>query len=175
MADPGFMIPLNANDYYQFSEGGNRNVCSLANQQTYTQTPWWTNENSQLTGSVDPVTARVGDTVVIQVGVQALVTARGETTPAAIQNVEAWVCYPNTVAGGASDTLVVPSMQNSRFASFSNTTVNAPLVADLGIYQGAACTPISHGSHCHPGPRRRMTFWRARGALLYRRKCGRAC
>ncbi len=40
------------------------------------------------------------------------------------------------MAGGASATLVVPSMQNSKFASFSNTTVNAPLVADLGNYQG---------------------------------------
>ncbi len=68
MTDPGFMIPLNANDYFNFPEGGQRNVCSAANEQTYTQAPWWTNENIQLTGSVDAVTARVGDTVVIQVG-----------------------------------------------------------------------------------------------------------
>ncbi len=124
MSDPGFMIPLNERDYefpWDLSppQAGQRNMCSAANQQTYTKAPWWTCENIQLTGTIDAVTARVGDSVVIQVGRQGLTSSDG-TTAALIQNVQAWVCYPNTVAGGADPTLVVPSMQNNKFASFIN-------------------------------------------------------
>lgn len=130
MPDPGFMIPLNQRDFeFRFDDPGTgRDICSTANEQKYTKAPWWTCENIQLTGSVDAVTARVGDTIVIQVGIEGLPSQGGDTTPAFIQNVQAWVCYPNTVAGGASATLVVPSMQNNKFASFSNTTASAPLV-----------------------------------------------
>ena len=85
---------------------------------------------------MDAATARVGDTVVIQVGIQGL-AGRDGTTPALIQQVQAWVCYPNTVAGGADATLVVPSMQNNAFASFSDTTPNAPVVFS-GAYQDQA-------------------------------------
>src|ERR1039458_1803052 len=113
MADPGFMIPLNERDFFFPNDGGQRNICDPANQNTYTKAPWWTCENIQLTGTVDAVTARAGDTVVIQVGIQGLTAAEGATTPAAIQQVQAWVCYPNTVAGGASATLVVPSDRKS--------------------------------------------------------------
>ncbi|MFT0174273.1 hypothetical protein ACLKMY_35690 [Paraburkholderia mimosarum] len=134
MADPGFMIPLNIRDYQAPFEGtaygGNgRNICSATNQATYTQAPWWTCENIQLTsgGSVTG-SAVVGTTYVIQVGVQGLTAISGATMASSVENVEAWVCYPNTVAGGASATLVVPSMQNNKFASFSDTTPTAPLV-----------------------------------------------
>ncbi len=129
MSDPGFMIPLNIRDYEFPREGGTRDICSPANQTTYTQAPWWTCENIQLTVGGNPTpNAVVGTTYVIQVGIEGLPAEGGDTTPAFIQNVEAWVCYPNTVAGHASATLVVPSMQSSQFASFSNTTSSAPVV-----------------------------------------------
>lgn len=129
MADPGFMIPLNLNDFLFPHDNGTRNICSAANEQTYTKAPWWTCENIQLTAGGTPTpSAVVGTAYVIQVGIEGLPAQGGDTTAAAIQNVQAWVCYPNTVAGGASATLVVPSMQNNKFASFSNTTNTAPLV-----------------------------------------------
>lgn len=136
MADPGFMIPLNELDFDFPNDGGQRNICDATVQQEYTKAPWWTCENIQLTGTVDAVTAKVGDTVVIKVGIQGL-TSGGDTTLALIQNVQAWVCYPNTVAGGADPTLVVPSMQNNAFASFSSTILNAPAVFGGGPYQGS--------------------------------------
>lgn len=129
MSDPGFMIPLNLNDFLFPFDNGGRDICSAANQQTYTKAPWWTCENIQLTaGGTATPNAVVGTSYVIQVGIEGLPAQGGNDTPAAIQNVEAWVCYPNTVTGGASATLVVPSMQNSMFASFSNTTNTAPVV-----------------------------------------------
>jgi hypothetical protein len=135
MTDPGFMIPLNELDFSFPRDAGVRNICDASVEQTYTKASWWTCENIQLTGSVDATTARVGDTIVIQVGIQGLNALEGNTTPAAIQSVQAWVCYPNTVAGGANPTLVVPSMQNNKFAYFSNTTTNAPTVFGGGPYQ----------------------------------------
>ncbi len=139
MSDPGFMIPLNERDYdFPFDseppQAGQRNICSAANQQIYTMAPWWTCENIQLTGTIGVVTARVGDSVVIQVGVQGL-RSGGFTTAALIQNVQAWVCYPNTVAGGADPTLVVPSMQNNKFVSFTNPNPDSPVVFGGGDYQ----------------------------------------
>src|SRR5271168_2829231 len=105
MPDPGFMIPLNLNDFLFPLEGGSRDICSAATQQTYTKAPWWTCENIQLTtGGIATPSAVVGTPYVIQVGIEGLPAQGGDTTPAAIQNVEAWVCYPNTVAGGASAT-----------------------------------------------------------------------
>jgi hypothetical protein len=133
--DPGFMIPLNEQDYFFPNEGGQRNICNLANQNEYTHAPWWTCENIQLTGTVDAVTARVGDKVVIQIGIQGLTNNDGTTSEALIQHVQAWVCYPNTVTGAANATLVVPSMQNSAFASFTNTSASAPEVFGGGDYQ----------------------------------------
>lgn len=133
-SSPGFMIPLNEDDFFFPFDSGTRNICSSANQSTYTHAPWWTCENIQLTGTVDAVTARVGDNVVIQVGVQGLRNADGDS-PSQIQNAQAWVCYPNTVAGAGNATLVVPSMQSNHFASFSNTTPNAPIVFGDSDYE----------------------------------------
>jgi hypothetical protein len=134
---PGFMIALNERDFESPFEGGMRNICLPANQATYTQAEWWTNENIWFTGSVDPTTARVGDTVVIQVGVSGIVFDQASIQQiSAVQNVEAWVCYPNTVPGGANPALVVPSMQNNGFASYSNTTPTAAPVQPTGQYQG---------------------------------------
>jgi hypothetical protein len=91
MAETGFIIPLNLNDY--LGSGQRNNWCG-------TQT-WWTNENIQLSGSsLGPTSARVGDTVSIQVGVQG-VTDQGITEEGKILHVQAWVCYPNTVPGRA--------------------------------------------------------------------------
>lgn len=56
-----FIIPLDLNDY--IGRGWRNNWCN-------TQT-WWTNQNIQLSGSsVSPTSARVGDTVSIQVDIQ---------------------------------------------------------------------------------------------------------
>lgn len=168
--DPGFMIPLNLRDFLFPRDSGQRNICDPANEQTYTQAPWFTCENIQLTQAVDAVTARVGDSVVIQVGIQGLVGVEGNTSAALIQNVQAWVCYPNTVTGGGNATLVVPSMHNNKFASFTNPNPNTPLVfgssntfdyqssAD-GAFQWISLTPWTptmedfmdqggHGGHC---------------------------
>ena len=144
MSDPGFMIPLNLRDFEYWNgyppDGLSRNICSSAYQQTITQAPWWTCGNIQLTaGGTIASSAVVGTPYVIQVGIEGLPALNGDTTPSAIQNVEAWVCYPNTVPGGASPTLVVPSMQGSNFASFSNTTASAPVVFnDPDDYQDPA-------------------------------------
>ncbi|HMK90179.1 MAG TPA: hypothetical protein VK446_11180 [Methylocystis sp.] len=129
MSAIGFMIPLNKADYtsYASNVGGPRNICATD------PSSWWTNENIQFTGTVDATTARVGDTVVIQVGVQGL-TNEGLAAFSVIQNVQAWVCYPNTVAGGASASLVVPSMQNNP-ASYSDTTDSAFEVEGGGVYE----------------------------------------
>jgi len=98
MAEIGFIIPLNLNDY--LAQGQRSNWCG-------TQT-WWTNENIQLSGSsLGPTSAKVGDVVSIQVGVQG-VTDRGATKEGNILHVQAWVCYPNTVPGLAGP--LVPSM-----------------------------------------------------------------
>lgn len=138
MADPGFMIPLNLNDFLFPFEGGTRDICSAAKQQTYTHAPWWTSENVQLTTGGNQVpSAVVGTPYVIQVGIAGAPGGDG-TTPGFIQRVQAWVCFPNTVPGGASGTLVVPSMRNNEFASFSNTTANAPIIfsnAEVSDYQ----------------------------------------
>lgn len=75
----------------------------------------------------------------IQVGVQALEALDGSATPASVLNVEAWVCYPNTVAGGTSVSLVVPSMQNDQFAAYSYTP--NPNDANAVIVDGDQSSP----------------------------------
>ncbi|HME23602.1 MAG TPA: hypothetical protein VKI44_20130 [Acetobacteraceae bacterium] len=103
MAELGFIIPLNLNDYLAFigkPQGDRTNWCST--QQ------WWTNENIQLSGSsLGPTSAKVGDTVSVQVGIQGVLGSHG-TEEGQILHVQAWVCYPNTVPGGAGP--LVPSM-----------------------------------------------------------------
>lgn len=44
----------------------------------------------------------------MQVGVQAVLAAGGVTTENQVQHVQAWVCYPSTMAGAAG--ALVPSM-----------------------------------------------------------------
>jgi hypothetical protein len=104
MADLGFIIPLNLNDYLPFTgkpQGDRTNWCT-------TQT-WWTNENIQLSGSsLGPTSAKVGDTVSIQVGVQGVLGDGGFTEEGQVLHVQAWVCYPSSVPGGAGT--VVSSM-----------------------------------------------------------------
>ena len=117
MANLGFIIPLNLNDFLQ--NGARNNWCGAQS--------WWTNENISLSGTVSATTARVGDTVVIQVGIQGIVDQNGDTSPAVIQNVQAWACYPNTVPGRMDQSLVVGSMQNSNPA-FQDLTGTSKLV-----------------------------------------------
>jgi hypothetical protein len=99
MADLGFIIPLDINDY--LNQGQRVNWCGGT---------WWTNQNLQLSGTVSGTTAKVGDDVTIQVGIQG-VTNQGFTEEAQVQHVQAWVCYPNTMPGRADASLIVFSMQ----------------------------------------------------------------
>ena len=132
----GFMIPVNELDYQTSIDSPTRSICG-ASFESMVGAPWWSCENIQLTGTVSAVKARVGDIVTIQVGVQAL--------PAEfpfeqlIFSAQAWVCYPNTVAGGTDANLVVPSMQNNQFASFSDPSLtSAPAVYNGMIGSGAS-------------------------------------
>jgi|SRR5579863_4989116 len=104
----GFMIPVNELDFQTSLGDSPRNICSSAIESTI-GAPWYTCENIKFTGTVGEVTARVGDNVTIKVGLQALPTE--EPLEQVITSVAAWVCYPNTVTGGADAMLVVPSMQ----------------------------------------------------------------
>jgi hypothetical protein len=105
----GFMIPVNQLDFATILlSGATRNICSSSMEATL-GAPWYACENIQFKGTVDAVTARVGDSVTIQVGLQGLPSPGG--LPQVIVSVGAWVCYPNTVTGGADSSLVVPSMQ----------------------------------------------------------------
>lgn len=139
MADPGFMIPLNANDFNFDVATQGRQLCT-AQAEAITQAPWWTNQNIQLTaGGVVATNATVGTAYVIQVGVQGVHGNEAGDAAAAIQNVQAWVCYPNTLPPGqATARLVVPSMQNNAFASFTDMAANPPLVFGGGPYQDTA-------------------------------------
>jgi len=133
----GFMIPVNELDYQTVLSSVPRNICA-SSFESMIGAPWWTCENIQLTGTVDAVTARVGDTVTIQVGIQALPTL--EVFEQLIFSVQAWVCYPNTVAGETDSSLVVPSMQPpNQFASFFNPSITtAPAVYNSMTYQQAS-------------------------------------
>jgi hypothetical protein len=105
MAELGFIIPLNLNDYLSFSgkpPGDRTNWCT-AHPSTLMGQPFYTNDNLRLSGSsLGPTSAKVGDTVRIQVGVQGVnVGTDGATVEDQILHVQAWICYPNTVAGRA--------------------------------------------------------------------------
>jgi hypothetical protein len=131
----GFMIPVDQLDFATILlSGGSRNICSSSSEATL-GAPWWACENIKLTGTVSEVTARVGDNVTIQVGIQALPTL--EAFKQLILSVQAWVCYPNTVAGGADASLVVPSMQGNQFASFNwgGPLSGAPAITNNMNYQ----------------------------------------
>ena len=127
----GFMIPLNELDFQTVLNSSTRNICSASTEQLL-QANWWTCENIRMTGTVLYVTAQVGDNVTIQVGIQALPTL--EPGEQVVLSVQAWVCYPNTVAGGAAESLVVPSMQNNQFASYDWSTSGQPLSDAPTVY-----------------------------------------
>ena len=130
----GFMIPVNELDFQTVLDSGTRNICDPSIEATI-GAPWYTCENIRLTGTVSAVTARVGDSVTIQVGIQALPTL--ESFEQLILSVQAWVCYPNTVAGETDSSLVVPSMQTN-FASYVFTgtpLTGAPHVFNNMNYQ----------------------------------------
>jgi hypothetical protein len=130
----GFMIPLNEADFENILDSGTRSICTSASE-ALLGAPWWTCENIQLTGTKDAVTARVGDMVTIQVGIQALPTEF--SAQQLILSAQAWVCYPNNVAGETDSSLVVPSMQGDQFANFlwSGPLSGAPSVYNNPTYQ----------------------------------------
>jgi hypothetical protein len=102
MPSLGFIIPLDLNDY--LNKGQRVNWCGAQ--------PWWTNQNIQLSNtSAGSTAANVGDVVTVQVGIQGVSSDRGFTEEAQVDHVQAWVCYPNTVPGRASTSLIVDSMQ----------------------------------------------------------------
>jgi len=98
--------------------------------------------------------------VTIQVGIQALPTEFSETQ--SILNVQAWVCYPNTVAGETDLSLVVPSMRIQPASAVGDYPVVSGM--NTNYQQGAAFQWISlsswkptaedfmdqdtHGGHC---------------------------
>ena len=104
MAELGFIIPLNLNDYLPFigkPQGDRTSWCALPPPPLMGQ-PWYTNDNIQLSGSsLGPTSAKVGDTVSIQVGVQGVSVGQEGTVEDQVLHVQAWVCYPNTVPGRA--------------------------------------------------------------------------
>ena len=120
----GFMIPVNQQDFLTIHAPTQdpRNICTASGERTI-GAPWYTCENIQLTNTVSAVTARVGDNVTIQVGIQALVTEFSVTQ--SIFNVQAWVCYPNTVAGETDLSLVVPSMQSQPASFVGNVSLDS--------------------------------------------------
>lgn len=138
----GFMIPVNELDFQTALDFSPRNICGPSTQQTTIGAPWYACENIKLTGAgaVDEVTARVGDTVTIKVGIQALPTQ--ESFEQLIFSVQAWVCYPNTVAGRADQSLVVHSMQMDHFASYDWALTGTPeadaphVFNDMNYHQG---------------------------------------
>jgi hypothetical protein len=157
----GFMIPVNKQDFLtiQTPSQDPRNICTASGEGTI-GAPWYTCENIQLTNTVSAVTARVGDSVTIQVGIQALPTEFTETQ--SILNVQAWVCYPNTVAGETDLTLVVPSMQSQPASAVGDYPVVSALNTNYQQGDGfqwislSSWTPTpedfmdqgTHGGHC---------------------------
>jgi hypothetical protein len=73
---------------------------------------WWTNNSIQFAGTQDNATARVGDNVTIQVEIRALTEGLhlDGDVECQVTSIQAWICYPNTVAGNASVNLIVHSM-----------------------------------------------------------------
>jgi hypothetical protein len=69
---------------------------------------WWTTQSIQLTGTLTNATAQVGDNVTIQVEARGSpIGTNGFTTSCTVSTIQAWVCYPNSVAGGGSSSLIV--------------------------------------------------------------------
>ncbi len=98
---------------------------------------FWTNQSMQLSGtSVDNTTARVGDSVTVQVEVRALfwTNDQGEVSSAEmnVNTIQAWACYPNTIPnnpGAFNMNAIVPSMNPSNpNRSIPPTLPNPPAV-----------------------------------------------
>lgn len=154
----GFMIPVNEPDFQTAPMSYPRNICATSTE-ALIGAPWWACENIRLTGTVDAVTAKVGDTVTIQVGIQALpLEFAGEQL---ILSVQAWVCYPNTVTAGETDSsLVVPSMQGDQFASYVFPSTTTPLKDAPAVYNGMASGSYHKASGSKPSFRwQSLTHW----------------
>jgi len=109
MSRVGFIISLD-----NLTDNGDRtNWCSTKQ--------FWTNQSIQLSGtSVDNTTARVGDTVTIQVEVRGVpwTNNQGETFTQEnnVNSIQAWACYPNTIPmqpGAFNTNAIVASMNPS--------------------------------------------------------------
>ncbi len=103
MSRVGFIISLDN----LLDNGARVNWCSAQ--------PFWTNQSMQLSGtSVDNATARVGDSVTVQVEVRGLfwTNEQGQTFTQenSVNSIQAWACYPNTLPGTFNQSLIVFSM-----------------------------------------------------------------
>ena len=103
MSRVGFIISLDN----LLDNGARVNWCSAQ--------PFWTNQSMQLSGtSVDNATARVGDSVTVQVEVRGLfwTDEQGQTFTEenSVNSIQAWACYPNTLPGTFNQSLIVFSM-----------------------------------------------------------------
>ena len=157
----GFMIPVNKQDFLtiQTPSQDPRNICTASGQGTI-GAPWYTCENIRLTNTVSAVTARIGDSVTIQVGIQALTTEFSETQ--SVLNVQAWVCYPTPLPGETDLSLVVPSMQSQPASAVGDYPVVSALNTNYQQGDGflwislSSWTPTpedfmdqgTHGGHC---------------------------
>lgn len=140
MSKVGFIISLD-----NLTDVGDRtNWCST--QQ------FWTNQSMQLSGtSVDNTTARVGDSVTIQVEVRGLpwTNSLGETFTQEnnVNSIQAWACYPNTIPndpGAFNMNAIVPSMNPSNpNRSIPPTLPNPPAVCFGGAPDDPA--PVTTG------------------------------
>lgn len=121
MSRVGFIISLD-----NLSDNGARiNWCSAQ--------PFWTNQSMQLSGtSIDNATARVGDSVTVQVEVRGLfwTNEQGQTFTQenSVNSIQAWACYPNTVPGTFNQSLIVFSMNPANSGRSLPPTLPSPAI-----------------------------------------------
>lgn len=121
MTAPGFIISLDNS----LDDGTRSNWCQTKQ--------WWTNQSIQLTGTVDNSTAKVGDKVTIQAEVRGTTLGLdGLTVECIVNSIQAWVCYPNTIAGAASQNLIVWSMNPANPARSLPPSLPRPVVCFTG-------------------------------------------
>lgn len=140
MSRVGFIISLD-----NLTDNGDRtNWCSTKQ--------FWTNQSIQLSGtSVDNTTARVGDSVTIQVEVRGLFWTNNEGQTFTQENnvnvIQAWACYPNTIPmapGAFNVNAIVPSMNPSNpNRSIPPTLPNPPAICFGGSTDDPA--PVTTG------------------------------
>jgi hypothetical protein len=103
-----------------------------------TQT-WWTSTSIQFTGTATNATAKVGNSVTIQVEARGSpIGSGGATIPCTISSIQAWVCYPNSVAGGGSSKLIVSSMNPAVTPGATPPTLPTPPAGSLFCLTGSA-------------------------------------